>query len=159
MEFQKVQPPPYHSHKIVQYYTQCKKADAPSNATRIKKGEINKYRMTYIYKDGHNKKGCCYYSWMEERKKYHDYSTLLIGQYYTSSDHLRINYNEEGNAIKITKYQTYILNDYQNGYEELISINLPCDNIIEQLELKERDDYPYPVTDYKWNNYYKIDSD
>ena len=159
MELQLTQPPPQYSHKNVQYYTQCKKADAPSNATRILKNEIDKYRgiMTYVYR-GTQQKGCCYYSWMEYRKKIHNYSTLLLGQYNASSDHLRINYDDAGNAKKIIKYQTYILNDYKNGYEELIAADLPCDDIIEMLELKEQDKYPYPVTDYKWTNYYKIDS-
>ena len=155
MELQLNQPPPLYSHKHIQYYSQCKRERAPPNATRILKNEIDKYRMTYVYKDGHNTKGCCYYSWMEERKNNHDYSTVLLGQYNASSDHLRINYNKEGTAVKIIKYQTYILNDYQNGYKELISIDLPCDNIIEKLELKELHKYPYPVTNFKWTNYYK----
>ena len=165
MNFQFKQPPSRISK--THFYAQCPKSLAPKNAVKIKKNEVGHYKyllestITKLNLGDH--KGCSYWEWSEDLKENCLYSTMNLGDFSTCNDYLQIEYDlDSGKPVKISKYRSSMFRDNLDITEKLKEIEIPNDLPIKEIELKldlknefELDKkYPYPVTEYKWNNHY-----
>ena len=151
--------------KEITFYSRCKKADAPQHAIKISKEELRKKKYSITERELVNKylgdnKHCNFWIWEETVQQKHGRNTLHIGSNNYSEDYLVVNYNEDGNAIKISHLRVSMFRENYDTQEILNDCSLTSSpiylvDILDKFNIK-LSNYLYPMKDVKWESSYDL---